>query len=953
MQARIWLLGFVGWLSTTLPLWQLSVRAEDFYFQVSWRDLKLADAENAEQLMGRALKANFLRSGPKEVLLQDGGEAFFAYPLDTSAWQQREPTFAEFRILGRLPESRSPSDKQVANQSQAITGRLIVREGAADKNGVLKFAIPVSALQPGNETEFYKLRALRYERLALGNTPGAAWFRHQLAVSRQAQGGLTAADQEQWRLSDLARESQQRALESRQQSFVTGGRAISENLQLDRMLPAARGAASSEQLVALDQIKGITIKEFDWQPLLKNPRPALDPLASYIPADQYAVFFPSLPAALEVIDEARRQGNAVLSQIHPPTENRHLVERYERQMGLSLNEFGRLVGLQLVSSVAITGGDPDFATGTDLAVLFETSKPEFLAQLLTTQARVAAVFTPGSDRLEGTISGLKYQAVRSADRRLCSYVVELGNAVLVTNSPIQIERVASVRAKQTAAIDSLNEYHFFRQRYARNDAHESALLFISDATIRGWCGPHWRIAQARRTRDAAVMWDLQAEHLNSLVTGKDLKLGSLQPKWSTSQPSELLLTANGIESPQLGRLDFLTPISEMKFDQVTSSERQAYERWRNGYQSNWSGAFDPIALRVGVSKERLSADLSIMPLIMNSQYRWLVQFIDGAKLVDEAGDANEKLFDMKFALNPQSQLMQMVNQFAKVFMTEKDEKLAADKSFDPLGWVGDKVRFYADFDPYWLELQPLTSSERTQKLRAEGYTVPVAIEVAIRDPLKLPMFHTGLKALLQREKRFLFRWDDETYRDQTHVKVTTQSNKAEPENRVFLGAVGDVLLITPNEALLKRAIDRHMDQKQKAPRPTHNPPLGESVSVSMSAHAPELSMWFNGTGSEPDLLQESWNNLPILNEWKRLYPDRDPLEVHRRFWGSELLCPGGGNYVWNNEWQTMESTVCGHPAAPKRLKKADAPKALFRRLDAGMTFELSGLRARLELQRAD
>jgi hypothetical protein len=449
------------------------------------------------------------------------------------------------------------------------------------------------------------------------------------------------------------------------------------------------------------------------------------------------------------------------------------------------------------------------------------------------------------------------------------------------------------------------------------------------------------------------MWDLQAEHLNSLVTGTNLKLGPLPPKWSTSQPSELLLTANGIESPQLGRLDFLTPISEMKFDHVTSSERQAYERWRNGYQSNWTGAFDPIALRVGVSKERLSADLSIMPLIMNSQYRLLVQFIDGAKLVAEAGDANEKLFEMKFALNPNSQLMQMANQFAKAFMVEKDEMLAADKSFDPLGWVGGRVRFYADFDPYWLELQALTSNERFQKLKADGYTLPVAIEVAIRDPLKLPMFHAGLKALLQREKRVLFHWDDETYRDQPLVKVTTQLSKTEPVNRVFLATVGDVLLITPNEALLERAIDRHLDHKPDAQQQTQTPPLGESVSVSMSPHAPALSMWFNGTGSEPDLLQESWNNLPILNEWKRRYPDRDPLEVHRRYWGSELLCPGGGKYVWNDEWQTMESTTCGHPAVPKRLIKADAPKALFRRLDAGMTFELSGLRARLELQRAD
>ena len=61
----------------------------------------------------------------------------------------------------------------------------------------------------------------------------------------------------------------------------------------------------------------------------------------------------------------------------------------------------------------------------------------------------------------------------------------------------------------------------------------------------------------------------------------------------------------------------------------------------------------------------------------------------------------------------------------------------------------------------------------------------------------------------------------------------------------------------------------------------------------------------------------AWSNLPILNEWKRLYPDRDPVELHERVWKIRLICPGGGQYVWNDKYQTMESTVYGHPGEPK------------------------------------
>ena len=64
----------------------------------------------------------------------------------------------------------------------------------------------------------------------------------------------------------------------------------------------------------------------------------------------------------------------------------------------------------------------------------------------------------------------------------------------------------------------------------------------------------------------------------------------------------------------------------------------------------------------------------------------------------------------------------------------------------------------------------------------------------------------------------------------------------------------------------------------------------------------------------------AWSNLPILNEWKRRYPDRDPVVLHEQFWQTRLVCPGGGKYVWNEKWQTMESTVFGHPGEPKEAQ---------------------------------
>jgi hypothetical protein len=95
----------------------------------------------------------------------------------------------------------------------------------------------------------------------------------------------------------------------------------------------------------------------------------------------------------------------------------------------------------------------------------------------------------------------------------------------------------------------------------------------------------------------------------------------------------------------------------------------------------------------------------------------------------------------------------------------------------------------------------------------------------------------------------------------------------------------------------------------------------------------------------------AWSNLPILNEWKHLFPDQDPVQVHQRLFGVTLHDPAGGSYVWNEQWQTMESTTYGHPAEPKDGPDLPAALAGVKSVDFGLTFEDRGLRARAAIDR--
>ncbi len=386
--------------------------------------------------------------------------------------------------------------------------------------------------------------------------PGGAWFRHE---AREAEVALNKKPGELAANANVP--APQRPFQgdlAATYELFSGGRAVSENLQLDRTL---RGTKAAEATIDVDKIEGISVPEIDWKPLIKDLKPELDPLAASIPADQHAVFFPTFNAAVLTADEAERQGTPILHLAEPRSEDARTAERYQRQLGLSLSGLGRLLGPTVAKSVALTGSDPYFRTGTDVAVLFETPNPAILEGLLLAQINLAAAKEPQAKPEQGQIEGLAYRGVRSPDRSVCSYVARLDGAVVVTNSLYQLGRLAAAAKKDSPSIASLPEYVFFRDRYRRGDAEETALVFLSDATIRRWCGPRWRIATSRQTRDMAVLAELQAANLDRLVK-KTAQAGPIYTDLATADAGELALDAKGVRSSVQGSLEFMTPIAE-------------------------------------------------------------------------------------------------------------------------------------------------------------------------------------------------------------------------------------------------------------------------------------------------------------------------------------------------------------------------------------------------------
>jgi hypothetical protein len=796
--------------------------------------------------------------------------------------------------------------------------------------------------------EFLQVKLSHYRRLWNSPLAGAAWFRYQTLQASTALGESDPVPGEDMRRNNTWQTESEM---ERSLSLVSGGMALSENLQLDRMLRI--GAGEDKATFAVDEIEGITVSEFDWKPLIKDLEPETDTLARSIPSDQHAMFLPSLQALVTLVETGVQTAGPLFPLMSDTNGSADTLRRYQEQLGLPLGELQKLSGRKLITSIAITGGDPYFRTGTDVAVLLESPEPATLASVIQSTIARTVNDVAGVERASGTAGRVPYSSYRSPDRRVSSYVATLGSVVLVTNSPVQLNRIVEVSAQPDSALANLDEYRFFRSRYEPGAERETALIVITDQTIRRWCSARWRISASRRTRAAAVLADLHARYLRQLADGIGTPV-SVDIGASVFAMNHFTLADHAAISPTYGTLEFLTPVSELDIQQVSEREKAAYENWRRGYQSNWSTAFDPIAIRLTVRDGELAADLTVMPLIDNSAYQWISDVSMGAKLDSRrnAGHA-EALTWLALALNPDSPMLKQWGNIGSTF---------AQINF--MDWLGDAVMVYVDDDPLWADMEKAVADGIDQEVFVQSnlHRLPVAIQFNVRSSIRLTAFLAGLRGFIEQVAPDMTAWETLHHRETAYVKISPSfsSRREIPEDidaniALYYFASSDSLIFSLNEAVIQRAIDRRLDEAPAdaaagiASQPDALPLPGDNFVVQVKRSIATGMLALFNEDYQHRMQQQSWSALPILNEWKRLFPDRDPLEIDRIVWKREMICPGGGEYRWNSEFKTMESSVYGHPAAPKEGPHVAQLLGNWESGNFGLTFEHQGLRAKVNL----
>jgi hypothetical protein len=432
------------------------------------------------------------------------------------------------------------------------------------------------------------------------------------------------------------------------------------------------------------------------------------------------------------------------------------------------------------------------------------------------------------------------------------------------------------------------------------------------------------------------------------VVRQEAAPADLTPWAASSDMGVVQLTRQGPISSVYGTHRFLTPIVELDLDRATRAEADAYARFRDAYQRNWRQFFDPIALRLIVRREKLAADLSIMPLIQFTDYRPLMRLSQGSAIPNDGNRSPASLFHVALAVNRDSQEVR-----------EAENLLQGVHRFDvarPLAWLGDTVGLYFEDDPFFEEWAQ--APDREKFFNRNNHRLPIAAFADVRDPVLCAAFMGGVKAAIEQLAPNLTTWETLRHNDQGYVHIRPQWTAPDLSDKfaIYYATTPERLLITPSESVLKRFLERRQQLQKRERQGDEGLSRGSSLpgkhlTARANQRALEALAAVMGEDYQWAMQRQSWGNVPILNEWKRRYPDKDPTAVHETLYNARLVCPGGGQYIWNDDWQTMESTAYGHPGKPKPGPGVPPEWRRVVEADFGLTFENNGLRARVEMQR--
>ena len=501
-------------------------------------------------------------------------------------------------------------------------------------------------------------------------------------------------------------------------SLFTGALAVQESLQLDTMRgeeprrrqrggmfgaatqPAAPPPANAPS-VPLASLTGPTVKSHPWPQMLAGRKSEVSRLSTMVPEDFYLAEFRSLAKLLEVADTSDLWSTHLLNQSIKEARTQRVGERLKTQLAIHTSGLLRPFYDQVVSEVAVAGSDLFHREGSDATLLFAIKQPALFRQRMDSFLADAAK-SPNAKREQGTIAGVEFTHVSTPDRSICVYSAYPAPDLHVrSNSRPALERILQTTQNQSAkSLGRSDEFLYIRTLMPRGAVEEDGLLYLSDPFIRNLVGPRVKLTERRRIlcfnhlkmiSYASMMY--RTEYGKQPSSLADLEHGGCTPgdfgqgRLSCPDGGKYGLSADahcGTCSIH-GNTNFLTPIIEIPLDQVSAAEADEYRSFLEEYNQYWRTFFDPIAIRLQSTPQRLRVETIVLPLIDNSIYTAMARALGGKpQPLDALPVPKRNIFSVFAKLNKPELLKELQKEAgpgplgAELFDNEADQKLFGD-----------------------------------------------------------------------------------------------------------------------------------------------------------------------------------------------------------------------------------------------------------------------------------
>ena len=767
-------------------------------------------------------------------------------------------------------------------------------------------------------------------------------------------------------------------LETDLYEIFTGSLAIQESLQRDTLSGSGQ---LGDYNTHVSSIRPPALRSLDYEQLLADKAdegvtPQPHDVARLVPADQYLLHFNSMRSFGEAADLASAWGDSLLRLYTIQAQDNRLQEKFEEQWCVRRDGLVELAENGAIGDVALTGADTYLLEGTDLTLIIRVTNPDAFrgavdGWLTETRAQHADLV-----EREFNYRGHKVAAHYTNDRMVSAFAVEHDGYYIVSNSHRAIRRIIDAAIDADSSLHGALDYQYVTTIMPPTDEPTSGYLYASEALIKRLISPSAKISQKRRLQcfNNLVMQN-NASLFFRLEYGRSPKSLSELVERRFVDPRKIVCPHGGAYAfdPQgdtctcslHNRLKYLTPNIESPVLKVSQQEAGEYARYKTRYGQFWQKAFNPIAVRIGVSPN-VKIETCVLPFANSSLYDDLRATVDEApRPLETARIAPSAV--ASYAMVPgrenTAQFLRLIPGVADVV----DE----DPTLTDMSWIGDRVSFHfcdgetiVELDPTQLKPLDLPLLGRTaMSTQAMAGSLILTANLPVYATVEIENREKGERLIQQFSER-IFLKEGAVAGLQTKIDSYRLPDYKEHEIyvlnlslyaaslRLHVALVGDQLVLATKPEVLREVIDA------SAAPPATDPVLAHML----------LRLNHRALDRMYDDVQLYWaeksrvachRNIISIYNFHQLYGatmDEIP-QLSEAKYGVRYHCPDCGEYAFDKESNQVVCSVHGNREHSRQNPRLDADSSFAKfihsidALTASLRFQDDALIATLEIER--